>query len=544
VPSDGGITVLPAGAAHAVPTFFVPVHHAASFPVVEFILGAAGELNRWEDADSAGPGIFGAIVLETRLSPLCSTHVFSGLTPEPAAERRPFSMQLQYSHYCLSNALRDAVRGCSLHFISPGKQSTRDTPAIIEMKMKFGQKERAKFEGSLQLRVCSAGRGCARNASRSSLQDISPPGPSGTDQTSQLLNTLQAGRHIVQSAFPAAIRAGAPSQRARAETAGKSAPHEGDNDPAVAARASALLERSTQQAGARLHERANKQRKQRKQQHLDPASLPESPTPDVLLEASIEASAAASSEAAAAAGAAASAAIPGLSKLMSPIIDGLLKPVVGIVGGVIGDVLQESFGNVLASSVDSGLTSEIISQLTHALTTGLTESVVPPLTETIADAVTHSVPPALRDAVSEQVTERLSASLTASLVQTLVQTIPAEISREVPDRLSEDLSSSLTFLLTQSVTQAVVPALTHVLHHNPAEDFYCAYCTHHKMYCDLCKRGGPEQLQRAQYYAAYYSRHYANAFSGVTSPEATGEAARPPPPPPQGATEEGQAPEP
>jgi hypothetical protein len=534
----------------------------------------------------------GIVVSEARYSPLCSAHAIARRSE--AEERRDgagassFTSLMPYRHTCLAQAL-DAVRlmsseraaaaPCTLHFLTPAEQaSSRDVPAVIEAAAAQPGSARVGFEGSKHLTLCR-GKGCSARGDIKTGGDNNGGESSTHKQTATLLGALRAGRHIVQSAFPAAVRV---ASKRTAELTSQPPPERNPPvqtvSPAIQNAAiqgkeqtdstPALLERLTAplaDVGAqRRRRRRRKAERQEQQMAIEPSAPQESLLPEAdagspyeaVADASSSSSsssvlleAASASTSSAAAGAAFASMVPGLTKLMSPIIDGLLKPVVGIVGGVIGDVLTESFGNVLASSVDSGLTSEIVSQLTHALTTGLTESVVPPMTETITDAVTHSVPPALRDAVTAQVSQRLAASLTASLSETLTQTVSAELVREVPGRLSEDLSASLTYILTQSVTQSVVPALTHVLHHNPAEDFYCAYCEHHQLYCDLCRRGGPEQLQRAHYYAAYYSRHYANAFSGFTSPEGTGEAASPPQPPPPSegggdATAEGAPPAP
>ena len=103
--------------------------------------------------------------------------------------------------------------------------------------------------------------------------------------------------------------------------------------------------------------------------------------------------------------------------------------------------------------------------------------------------------------------------MSAAVSQVLSRTLARELEADVPPALADTLSSDLGYFLTQSVTQAVVPALTYALHHSPAEDYFCTYCSAYKVYCELCRRAGPEQLQRSQLYAAYYSSFYAKAFA-------------------------------
>lgn len=206
------------------------------------------------------------------------------------------------------------------------------------------------------------------------------------------------------------------------------------------------------------------------------------------------------------------AAIPGLSGMLKGVVDPLMKPVTGALGGAMSDALGDSVGKLLGGLVQSGVTSEVVALLSHSLTSALSESVVPPLTESLSDTIVNTLTPMLRDAVTTAVVEKLTVSLTESVSASLTETISAQLEHDVPDELAPQLSAELTHYLTQSVTQSVVPALTYTLHHSPAEDYFCAYCNSYKLYCDYCRKDGPEQLYRAQHYAAYYSRYYAREY--------------------------------
>lgn len=244
------------------------------------------------------------------------------------------------------------------------------------------------------------------------------------------------------------------------------------------------------------------------------------PLGDVLLEVGGGASAraAAEMEANIAAGLEAGG-IPGLDKLMDSVLKPMLQPVVGIIGGALTSTLGDSMTKMLGGLTQSGLKSEVTAQLSHSLASSLTEALVPPLTASITDAVTNTLPAMLRDAVTEAVVERLTVSLSASVSQTLSRLLADQLALDVPDELAPMLSAELTHFLTQSVTQSVVPALVYTLHHSPAEDYFCSYCASFKLYCAYCQKNGPEQLQRSEFYAAYYSNHFAKEYSGVRASE-------------------------
>jgi hypothetical protein len=454
---------------HAPPTGIVDLTQAGDSAVAAFL--ASSLLPDFSSIQSATAvsGLGGMVILSSSASEACNA-MAADASPDVEQLQRSAQASWNYTDACFSTNVKDieSASSCSLKLLSQSEQVHRRHPARIMVSQ--GGKIRNISGNTLALQLNS---GWFSTSRRSQPEDV--VSHRQAPEKARLLEALRLGRSVLRSALPTVY---AMEDRPYSLLQSQSLVHPPDNKVDLELLEELSSGRSRSEIRGQIH-----------------AELGADVT------------------AAAVGGAALEATIPGLANMLNPIMDGLLKPVVGLVAGTLADVVGDSVGKLLAGTVDSGLTSEIESNLGHSLTTSLTESLVPPLTESLSDSITNTLGPMLRDSVSSAVSTQLIARLTDSLADTLAATVASQLEADVPEELSEDLSNDLIHFLTQSVTQAVVPALTYALHHSPAEDYFCAYCKEFNTYCMYCRKDGPEQLYRAQYYAAYYSKYYAAMYS-------------------------------
>jgi hypothetical protein len=543
------------GRAHDVPTSLVPVEHASGYAVTAFASNLLFSKSLHGSIQRRGNKLRAVLFVRATPSAECASADTS--TDNAGGTDEDTLRHMQYEDTCFSELesgrydaagsnARPHVAGCELHILPPAEQQWRGrSPGARYTVQRRGQTDETReLPGSIPLRrvrdayqPVAADPMVAEDSRSSSGRAVgnSPgnDGDSGGDPTvmqerARLMEALRVGRSILRSAFPGLY--GVPNTWRKAlqapavpETAAPSPAGDDDAEGGQGSAAAARGERHAAQTGALDRDVGASETADAAD--LEAAAARGAEEAAAFLEVEGYLGSGVSAAALSAAGATAEAGLPGLSNMLKPILDGLLKPVTGVITGVMGDLLGDSIGNVLGGTVDSGLTAEVTALLSHALTTSLTESLVPPLSETLTDSVTNTFTPQFRDAITDAVSQQLTKSVSASVSQTLSRSLARQLEADVPDQLAEQLTDELTHYLTQSVTQAVVPALTYTLHHNPAEDYFCAYCNAYKLYCDYCRKDGPEQLYRSQYYAAYYSRYYADVY-------AKRQADMPPPAPP------------
>lgn len=544
------------GRAHDVPTSLVPVEHASGYAVTAFASNLLFSKSLHGSIQRRGNKMRAVLIVRATPSAECaSTETATetaGGTDDDGLRHLQYAdtcfSELENGHYEAAGSIpRPHVAGCELHVLPPAEQQRRGrSPGARYTVQRRGQTDETReLSGAIPLRRVrdayqpAAADPMAADDSRSSSSGRAGGDGPGNDgaggadssvmqERARLMEALRVGRSILRSAFPGLY--GVPHTWRQAlqapvvpETAAPSLSGGDDAMGGQAALAAAFAERPTWRSGAPDARTGTSETVDAAD--LEAAAARGAEEAAAFLEVEGHLGAGVGAAALSAAGATAEAGLPGLSNMLKPILDGLLKPLTGVITGVLGDMLADSIDNVLGGTVDSGLTAEVTALLSHALTTSLTESLVPPLSETLTDSVANTFTPQFRDAITDAVSQQLTKSVSASVSQTLSRSLARQLEADVPDQLAEQLTDELTHYLTQSVTQAVVPALTYTLHHNPAEDYFCAYCNAYKLYCDYCRKDGPEQLYRSQYYAAYYSRYYADVY-------AKRQADVPPPAPP------------
>ena len=157
--------------------------------------------------------------------------------------------------------------------------------------------------------------------------------------------------------------------------------------------------------------------------------------------------------------------------------------------------------------------SELVPRIADVLVEGLNRQ-IPGMRNEVYRGVAQDTSPAML----ERLTEMLVESLTGPLTRTLVR----------------DSTTYLASSLTGGLTQSLASTMTHALKRSPKDDYYCALCKSHSLYCSQCRRSAVAAYNDdyyVAYYAAYYStyasRYYSGPLKDVWLEQAWGEGPEP-----------------
>eukprot|EP00940_MAST-03C_sp_MAST-3C-sp2_P000614 g614.t1 len=150
------------------------------------------------------------------------------------------------------------------------------------------------------------------------------------------------------------------------------------------------------------------------------------------------------------------------------------------------------------------------------------------LTVSITDAVADDLSAAIRkrfdDFLGIRARQAIVRSSSRALTTRLTATLGSSLSRMLVELLTLSMTvvptKKITAALIPSLTSSIVPVVTHALKHDPKSDYYCYYCLHESVYCDLCEKAELEIAfldQQARYYSAYYSEYYSAHYSSDES---------------------------
>ena len=140
--------------------------------------------------------------------------------------------------------------------------------------------------------------------------------------------------------------------------------------------------------------------------------------------------------------------------------------------------------------------SELVPRIADVLVEGLNRQ-IPGMRNEVYRGVAQDTSPAML----ERLTEMLVESLTGPLTRTLVR----------------DSTTYLASSLTGGLTHTLASTMTHALKRSPKDDYYCALCKSHSLYCSLCRKSAVAAYNDdyyVAYYAAYYSSYAARYYSG------------------------------
>ena len=117
---------------------------------------------------------------------------------------------------------------------------------------------------------------------------------------------------------------------------------------------------------------------------------------------------------------------------------------------------------------------------------------IPSMQNEVFRGVTQDVTPALLERLTEMLVENLIGPLTRTLVR--------------------DSTTYMASSLTGGLTHSLASTITHSLKRSPKDDYYCALCKSHSLYCTMCRSSAIE-AHNDDYYVAYYSAYYAEYAS-------------------------------
>ena len=143
----------------------------------------------------------------------------------------------------------------------------------------------------------------------------------------------------------------------------------------------------------------------------------------------------------------------------------------------------------------------------------MTESeLVPRIADVLLEGLNRQMP-GMRNEIYRGVAQDASPALLARLTESLVKHLTGPITRTLVRDSTAYMSSSLTGGLTHSLASTI----THALKRSPKDDYYCALCKSHSLYCSLCRRSAVAAYNDdyyVAYYASYYSSYVSRYYSG------------------------------
>jgi hypothetical protein len=156
------------------------------------------------------------------------------------------------------------------------------------------------------------------------------------------------------------------------------------------------------------------------------------------------------------------------------------------------DYYDSADDNPMSEQIVKGVLTAGVSELANKLHFNLVKNLRQDVNASVVRGVSRTL--------THQLIKDLTLELTTQLVQTLTQTLTRVTTREVTRHVTPTLTSSLSSTLTQALTRS------------PKDDYYCALCQKHKLYCTLCYTATKKMTENS-YYSNYYGNYFSNYYS-------------------------------
>ena len=160
---------------------------------------------------------------------------------------------------------------------------------------------------------------------------------------------------------------------------------------------------------------------------------------------------------------------------------------------------------------NGGPIAKIEPKVRDAVMDGLLANCMPELQERLAAKII-ALWPVVKYSVYRGSVRGLSRSLTSSITQTLVSGLLDKLFHGMTKYGTRQLVGRMVPGLTHSLSATI----THALSRSPRDDYYCHYCSLHKLYCQRCMRATVEEYEK-DYYVSYYSTYFSAYYSAYYS---------------------------